>query len=300
MTPGIAIAIRMGLMIAALLASGSPAAAQADTVRRNIAYGSYSGLSLLMDIHVPAKPTGRALLYIPGSGFQAPLGMEPFGIKDSPQVAATLAPFLARGFTVFAINHRAAPRFTHPAPLEDTRRAARFIRANAASFAVSPDWLGVAGGSSGGNLALMLATARDEASGAGETPVPQCVAAFMAPTDLLPLGQDGIAVALATQHVGVVAPFPDEEKDPDAAERLAAYRAASPLFQLDAQDRSRFLLLHGDRDRLVPPDQSQRFADRARELGLSADIRIMPGVGHSVPAGFAADAAAWMADCAKS
>lgn len=295
---GVRAVLRWRTLIAAVLAgvvmTSAPAAAQpSDRAERNVVYGSYSGLALLLDIHRPASPNGLAVLHIPGSGFQAPLSMEPHGIKDAPQVAATIAPFLAQGFTVFVINHRAAPRFPHPAPIEDAQRAARFIRDRAAGMGLSESWLGVVGGSSGGNLALLLATGSKGAAS------PQCVVAAMAPTDLLPLGQQGPAVPLATQHTGTIAPYPEEEGQPGYAEALAPYRDASPIEHLTAGLTTRFLLLHGDADRLVPADQSRRFVDRAVQLGLAAELWIMPGVGHSLPADHAQRASRWLLSCAR-
>lgn len=286
-------------LIAALLGglaiAGAPAAVQpaSEGVERNVVYGSYSGLALLLDIHRPQRANGLAVLHIPGSGFQASLGMEPHGIKDAPQVAATIAPFLAQGFTVFGINHRAAPRFPHPAPIEDAQRAAQFIRERAAGMGLSDSWLGVVGGSSGVNLALLLAT-RSKAGA-----IPQCVVAAMAPTDLLPFGQEGPAVPLATQYTGRIAPYPQEEGQPGYAEALAPYRDASPIEHLTADLTTRFLLLHGDADRLVPADQSRRFVERALQLGVDAELWIMPGVGHSLPADHAQRASRWLQSCAS-
>lgn len=273
----------------------------AQPTETNIVYGSYSGLALLMDRYVPSRPNGLAILHISGSGFQAPISMEPSAIKDSPQSRKAIAPFLERGFTVFTINHRAAPRFTHPAPFEDAQRAARFIRSNAKAYGVSADWLGLLGASSGGNLVLMLATLGESEKGPSTTPVapPQCVIAVMPPTDLLPLGQDGIGVALTTQHVGVVAPFPEEAGLPGYAERLARYQQASPLHHLASGNRSRFLLIHGDADPLVPISQSQSFVARAEAVGVEAQLLAMPGTGHQFPSPFPTEAARWMENCAK-
>lgn len=267
----------------------------------NIVYGSYSGLALLMDRYVPSRPNGLAILHISGSGFQAPISMEPSGIKESPQNRKAIAPFLERGFTVFTINHRAAPRFTHPAPFEDAQRAARFIHSNAEAYGVSADWLGLLGASSGGNLVLMLATLGESEKGPSTTPMdtPQCVIAVMPPTNLLPLGQDGIGVALTTQHVGVVAPFPEEAGQPGYAERLALYQQASPLLHLASGNRSRFLLIHGDADPLVPISQSQGFVAKAETVGVRAQLLTMPGIGHLFPSPFPTEAARWMENCAK-
>ncbi|MCY7358994.1 MAG: alpha/beta hydrolase [Rudanella sp.] len=47
---------------------------------------------------------------------------------------------------MFAINHRAAPRFRYPAPVEDAQRAIRYVRYNARKFAIRADRIGAAGG----------------------------------------------------------------------------------------------------------------------------------------------------------
>ena len=215
-----------------------------------------------------------------------------------PKHQELLAAFAAHGFTVFTINHRAAPRFPFPAPFEDAQRATRFIRTNAAAFDVSPTWLGVIGGSSGGNLALMLGTVGDGSAAQPHDRTPQCVVAAMAPTDLLPLGQDGPAVGLVTQYAGTVAPFPEEASVRGYAERLAPYLAASPATHLTAGTRSRILLLHGDADKLVPLEQSRRFEAKARAVGAFVELRVMAGVGHAFPADYARSAASWMLQCA--
>ena len=40
------------------------------------------------------------------------------------------------------------------------------------------------------------------------------------------------------------------------------------------------LLMHGDSDRLVPPDQSIRFARALRDAGGSATLVLVPGASH--------------------
>ena len=68
------------------------------------------------------------------------------------------APYLRRGYTVFAVVHGSMPRFNVPDIILDVQRAVRFIRHNAAEFGVDPNRLGVLGSSSGGHLALMIET----------------------------------------------------------------------------------------------------------------------------------------------
>lgn len=45
-------------------------------LERNVIYGMYSGLALLMDVYVPEVPKGRGIIFASGSGWNAPLGLD--------------------------------------------------------------------------------------------------------------------------------------------------------------------------------------------------------------------------------
>ena len=119
-------------------------------VESNVVYGMYSGLGLLLDVHHPARPNGFGVVFISGSGWQADLAYGATPLK-SQQIPSWGPPLLAAGYTVFAINHRAAPRFHYPAAIEDVQRAIRFVRHNAARYGIDAAHLGGVGGSSGGH-----------------------------------------------------------------------------------------------------------------------------------------------------
>ncbi len=93
-------------------------------------------------------------------------------------------PALTRaGYTVFVVNHRAAPRFRYPAAVEDVQRAVRYVRHNAARYGVAPDRIGAIGYSSGGTLASLLGVLGGEGTPSDTDPVQresarvQCVVA---------------------------------------------------------------------------------------------------------------------------
>jgi hypothetical protein len=86
-------------------------------VHRNVVYGMFSGLALLMDVHVPDRPNGLGILLIPGSGFHTAQGYDGASIKDGGSAAFAFLPsILDAGYTVFVVNHRAAPTFRYPRP----------------------------------------------------------------------------------------------------------------------------------------------------------------------------------------
>ena len=68
-----------------LLALSVTVAAQAR-VETNVVYGMYSGTALLLDVHYPEQPNGFGIVFIPGSGWNAPLGYSAAPLEESPQV----------------------------------------------------------------------------------------------------------------------------------------------------------------------------------------------------------------------
>ena len=253
-----------GLML--LAASSLSAQARVD---RNVVYGMYSGLALLMDVHHPARPNGFGLILIGGSGWHAPTTYGSGQLKGGvPQV------FLDVGYTVFTINHRAAPRFRYPAAVEDAQRAVRFVRHHAERYGVDPDRLGGLGTSSGAHLISMLATMDGKGNPDDPDPVNQesaklqAAVAHAAPTDLagafdLPQAKSRIASFLG-------APIPPG--DP-------TYREASPITYVTSDDPP-VLLIHGDADPVVPFKQSELMFAALEESGVKARLIRIPGGGH--------------------
>src|SRR5678816_3614619 len=94
-------------------------------VERNVVYGMYSGLALLMDVYHPERSNGHAIVYVNGSGWHSPMAYAATPLKDVPLGIPWCEALQAGGYTVFAINHRQAPRFRYPAALEDAQRATR-------------------------------------------------------------------------------------------------------------------------------------------------------------------------------
>lgn len=58
----------MASMCAMTLALSKPASAEVR-VEKNVVYGMYSGLALLMDVYHPENPNGFGIVFISGSGW---------------------------------------------------------------------------------------------------------------------------------------------------------------------------------------------------------------------------------------
>jgi len=196
-------------------------------------------------------PKGRrpapAVLFFHGGAWR-------FGSKDDlPPLAARL---LEKGIALASADYRPSTEASFPAQLEDARCALRYLRQHAAEHGVDPARIGAWGESSGGHLAALLATTAREP---GERV--RAVADSFGPTDLARLrGPLAGAVKLLLG-------------DPAHA------ADASPLFHVRA-GLPPFLLVHGERDQVVPPDQSRSMLRALQRAGGEATLMLMPGLPH--------------------
>jgi len=65
-------------------------------------------------------------------------------------VTHVLTALLDGGFAVASINHRSSSEAIYPAQIQDCKAAIRYLRANASTYGLDPDRIGVTGSSSGG------------------------------------------------------------------------------------------------------------------------------------------------------
>ena len=135
--------------VVALALFSSPAGRAQDkpqfTRTEDVIYARKFGTALTLDVFQPARPNGAGIIAVMSGGW--------FSGHDSIK-AANFAPYLERGYTVFAVVHGSQPRFIIPEITQDMHRAVRFIRHHASKYGIDPNKLGVTGGSAGGHLSL--------------------------------------------------------------------------------------------------------------------------------------------------
>lgn len=267
----------LALLLLLLLLGGGfwryfhPSVTRAD----GIEYGRRGEAGLYLDVLRPARPNGLGVIFLVSGGWKsAPAGSLPVWMA---------APLLRRGYTVFAIYHVSQPEATVGEIFEDVSRGVRFIRHHAAEHGVAPDRLGVMGASAGGHLSLLLATRGGPGPADAPDPVArassavQAVAIFFPVTDLLNLGS-------STENAGDGGPPKSYVKAfGPGATNLATWkgigRELSPIYHIPT-NLPPILIYQGTADTLTPPEQSEWFQARARELGHEVTIRRFPGREH--------------------
>jgi acetyl esterase/lipase len=242
----------------------------------------HSGLALLMDVYRPDNPKGFGVVYINGSGWHSALAYDAPPLNRAPLGMPYIEALQDGGYTVFALNHRQAPRFRYPAAVEDVQRAVRFVRRNAGSFGIDADRIGAAGGSSGGHLASLLGTLRGEGDANDpdpvnqESPRVQCVVARAAPVELAILVQKSTGATSLADFMGMI---PRGEAAGAYGVEQKTYREASPLHHV-AGDSAPFLLIHGDQDAVVLYEQSELMHAALKGAGVASELLCIPGAGH--------------------
>jgi acetyl esterase/lipase len=241
------------------------------TIEKNIVYGMHSGLALLMDVHRPDHPNGYGVIHVAGSSWHASLAYGAVPLKES-QIQYWAPTLLRAGYTVFTINHRAAPVFRYPAAVEDVQRAVRFVRHNAQQFGVDPARLGGMGSSSGAHLLGLVAMLRAPGLIDDPDPVnrePATLQAVVLRSGRLDMSTRPLGPAAAS-FIGL---FPRDEA------AWTVYAAASPITHV-SPGAPPVLLLHGDSDDVIPFEQSVAMEKALRAANVPTKLVRIPGGGH--------------------
>lgn len=202
--------------------------------------------------HYPApNANGAAVLVCPGGGYGA-LAMD----HEGKQVAEFFNSF---GVSAFVLKYRLGPRYHHPAPLDDARKAMRMIRSRAQELGVDPKRIGVMGFSAGGHLASTLSTHYQE----GERP------------DFSILVYPVISFTTRYTHSGSMRNLLGDPPDPTLAWEL------SNELQITADTPPTFLF-HTNGDTGVPPENSVLYYLGLRRAGVPAEMHIYQEGRHGV------------------
>ena len=217
------------------------------------------------------------IVFVQGSGWTSPNIY-----YEIPQ----LSRFAQLGYIVATLTHRSAlDGHRAPAFLEDVKTAIRFLREKADEYKVDPHRIGIWGTSSGGNTALLAGlTGGDPAYRTGEYPEQsdhvRMVVDCFGPADAPKLLGESLAKAEEQPldghdrklFYGLLGETPEEQKM-----RLAAI---NPIGMVADKPYPPFLLVHGDKDPVVPYEQSEAMAETLARHGVHTELIRVRGAEH--------------------
>ena len=236
----------------------------AARILNDIVYRMVDDIELRMDIYYPktADSLYPTVMYVHGGGWISGSKSSGAGMQDIPTL-------LSRGYVVVSVDYRLAPCCKFPAQIEDVKCAVRYLRAHAEELKIDPDHIGAYGGSAGGHLVTLLGTSSDDLfrgdcpwSGSARV---QAVVDMFGPADFSLF--DSSVFSVAERVFGV-----SESSDP-------IFIQASPVTWASSDDPP-FLILHGDKDTIVPLSQSQSLYDHLITVGVTADFVVVKNAEH--------------------
>lgn len=251
-------------------------------IRRDQPYAGGGNSFQMVDVYLPKQRNSErplpVVVFIHGGGWTA-------NPRSRWLFMARACDYAASGnFVAVCVGYRSSDKAVWPAQIHDCKAAIRWVRGRAKELNIDPDRIGVAGGSAGGHLALLIGTSGNVNALEGDigefTSLPsnvRCVVNICGPVDLTKPVCTGSSAKLLEGLVTKMLGGTVEEK-PEAA------RAASPIMYVSAATPP-ILTIHGTKDSLVDFQQSVCFHEAMKTAGAKSLLVSMVDVDHNFSAG---------------
>jgi acetyl esterase/lipase len=233
----------------------------ADNIKeyRGLVFAEYPNKKLELDLFLPKEPADEpvpCIVCIHGGGWRVNrrVWFEPFAKY-----------FASKGIAAVTIDYRMLPAVEIIDCVYDTKAAVRWVRANADEYGIDPDRIGAIGASAGGQLiALLAATANvPELEGTGGNPGVsteiQAAVGFATPAFKIDSesSQKMQRFGMKEEHFKLISPYENISED------------SAPLF-----------LVHGTKDPVVDPQDSQDLYDKYKEVGAHVELKWIEDQSH--------------------
>lgn len=222
--------------------------------------------------YLSAKPTGAAMLLIPGGSYSGIYEgqAEPFALWLNEQ-----------GITAFVLRYRlGSAGYRYPAQLQDAVEAMLQIRGNAVKWEIDPKRIGVMGFSAGGHLVSTLINRPEDGmiDGRGYNISPR--------PDLAILCYPVISMITkphATSRKMLIGDAPDEKLIRQTSSELQVKPGLPPVF-----------LWHTMEDKMVPVEHAQLYAAALHAKGVPLELHLYQHGDHGT--GLIGTEHPWFAD----
>lgn len=237
----------------------------------NVPYNNDTLRKHLLDLYLPAKTSGKVpvVIFIHGGGW-----IVNDKYADIGYMRKTVAEIVSSGYALASIDYRFATQAIFPAQMQDCNRAISFLFDNADKYGLDKNRFALMGFSAGGHLASMVGLSKNNnvenffMPGTSRGFQFKAVVDFYGPAELL------------------LFPGNDDPKTPEslligatAVARPDLSKAASPVTYVDKNDPP-FLIIHGEKDDMVPPKHSQLLSSWLTLVGVPNELLIVKDAPH--------------------
>lgn len=199
-----------------------------------------------------------------------------------------------KGYVIISPSYTLAKFKVSPFPacIADAFDVVSWVEQNASTYNFDTSNVGVLGESAGGHLALMAAYANIEKFTTPHGIPLNYVVAIYPPTDLHQLSKDQQELQRRVKASTVRLPVSiqeyfdinqylfgfDSEKDTTKANELT--QLYSPIHYV-TKEPPKTLLIHGNKDRVVPISQSIILKEKMESMGIPVQLHVLEGVDHA-------------------
>ncbi|QLH31811.1 MAG: alpha/beta hydrolase [Cyclobacteriaceae bacterium] len=237
----------------------------------NIPYNNDQLPKHLLDIYLPENAKGKIplVVFVHGGGW---LVNDKYA--DIGYMKKTVAEIVSSGYALASIDYRFATQAVFPAQIQDCNRAVSFLIDHADQYGFDKNRIAVIGFSAGGHLASLMGLSKNNniesffMPGTNKSFTFKAVVDFYGPAEL------------------ILFPGNDDPKSPESlligAAPLARpdlAKAASPVTYVDKDDPP-FLIIHGEKDDLVSPKQSQLLSAWLSVAGIQNELIMVKDAPH--------------------
>jgi len=237
----------------------------------NVRYNNDTIQKHLLDIYLPANAKGKVplVILVHGGGW---LSNDKYA--DIGYMKKTVAEIVSSGYALASIDYRFSTQAVFPAQMLDCNRAVSYLYDNADKYGFDKNRFAVMGFSAGGHLASLVGLSKNNG-----------IAAFFMPGTSKSFSFKAVVDFYGPAEL-ILFPGSNDAKSPEAlligAAPLARpdlAKAASPITYVDKNDPP-FLIIHGEKDQLVSPKQSQLLSSWLNVAGVQNELVIVKDAPH--------------------
>jgi acetyl esterase/lipase len=233
------------------------------SIEEGVVFGTGGGRDLKCDIYTPAgnATSAPAVLLVHGGGWSG---------GDRSQLRGYGILLGRQGYVCVASEYRLSGEAQWPAQIHDVKAALCWMRANSERLGIDPNRIAISGNSAGGHLVLIAGGTPNVAEFEGEGGNPgvdtsvAAVMSFYPPTDF------GAPEKLSQ----AVAALMGSNKSAEAVHN------ASPV-NWATSDFPPTVFFHGNKDELVPVNDSLKMYRALVEAGVSAELHVYADQPHA-------------------